>query len=141
MSTITTPFSGGCACGAIRYESTAEPVMMIHCHCRDCQRSSGGPFSSFAIVPTEAFEVLQGAPRFHASPSERGGETRRGFCPECGSPMVIKPDAAPQFVAIQSASLDDPGWFKPQMEAWASDAHPWDQLNSALPRFEKYPSS
>src|SRR5437667_12391973 len=55
------PFSGGCACGAIRYESTAEPVMMLHCHCRDCQRSSGGPFSSFVIVPTEAFKLLQGS--------------------------------------------------------------------------------
>jgi hypothetical protein len=75
----TTPFSGGCACGAVRYESTAEPVLMLHCHCRDCQRSSGGPFSSFVIVPTEAFKLLQGSLRFHASPSEMGGKTRRGF--------------------------------------------------------------
>ena len=141
MSTITIPFSGGCACGAIRYESSAEPVMMLHCHCRDCQRASGGPFSAFVIVPTEAFKLLKGEPRFHASPSEMGGMTRRGFCADCGSPMVIRPDAVPQFVAIRSASLDDPGWFKPQMEVWTSDAHPWDQLYSALPRFEKYPSA
>ena len=87
MTKMTTPFSGGCACGAIRYESTAEPVMMLHCHCRDCQRSSGGPFSSFVIVPTEAFKLLQGSLRFHASPSEAGGMTRRGFCPDCGSPI------------------------------------------------------
>ena len=87
MLTITTPFSGGCACGAIRYQSMAEPIMMLHCHCRDCQQSSGGPFSSFVIMPTEAFKLLQGSLRFHASPSEAGGQTRRGFCPECGSPM------------------------------------------------------
>ena len=105
MTRITTPFSGGCACGAIRYESTAEPVLMLHCHCRDCQRSSGGPFSSFVIVPTEAFKLLQGSPRFHASPSEAGGMTRRGFCPDCGAPIVVKPDAVPQFVAIRTASL------------------------------------
>ena len=55
--------SGGCGCGAIRYESTAEPVLMLHCHCRDCQRSSGGPFSSFVILPTEALKLLQGALR------------------------------------------------------------------------------
>jgi Glutathione-dependent formaldehyde-activating enzyme len=67
------PFTGGCACGAIRYESTAEPMMMLHFHCRDCQRSSGGPFSSFVVVPAEAFNLLQGSPRFHASPSARGG--------------------------------------------------------------------
>ena len=108
MTTITKPFSGGCACGAVRYESTAEPVMMLHCHCRDCQQSSGGPFSSFVIVPTEAFKLLQGSLRFHASPSQMGGKTHRGFCPECGSPIQSKPDLVPHVVAIRTASLDDP---------------------------------
>src|SRR5258708_12119464 len=97
MTTITTPFSGGCPCRVIRYESTAEPVMMLHCHCRDCQQSSGGPFSSFVIVPTEAFKLLQGSLRFHASPSEMGGKTRRGFCPASRSPLWVKPHSAPHF--------------------------------------------
>ena len=97
--------------------------------------------SSFVIVPTEAFKLLQGSPRFHASPSEMGGKTRRGFCPDCGSPIVVKPDSVPQFVAIRTASLDDPSWFNPQVDVWTSDAHPWDQMNPALPKFEKYPPS
>ena len=141
MTTINVPFSGGCACGAIRYEATAEPLMMLHCHCRDCQRSSGGPFSSFVIVPKEAFKLLQGSLRFHASPSEAGGMTRRGFCPDCGSPILGMPDSGPQIVGIRPASLDDPSWFNPQMDVWTSDAHPWDEMNSALAKFEKYPSS
>ena len=141
MTKIATPFSGGCACGAIRYESTAEPMIMLHCHCRDCQQSSGGPFSSFVVVPTEAFKLLQGSLRFHASPSEMGGKTRRGFCPECGSPIMGKPDSVPHIVAIRTASLDDPSWFKPQVDVWTSDAHPWDQMNPALAKFEKYPPS
>jgi hypothetical protein len=141
MTTITTPFSGGCACGAIRYESTAEPVVMFNCHCRDCQRASGGPFSSYVIVPAEAFKLMQGSLRFHASPSERGGMTRRGFCPDCGSPIVVTTDSQPQIVGIRTASLDDPSWFNPEMDAWISDAHPWDQMNPALPKFEKYPPS
>src|ERR1043166_1844424 len=105
MTTITTPFLGGCACGAIRYQSTAEPVMMLHCHCRDCQQSSGGPFSSFVIVPTEAFKLLQGSPCFHASPSEAGGKTRRGFCPDCGSPIMGKAASLPQFSALRTSRL------------------------------------
>ena len=64
---------------------------MLNCHCRDCQRSSGGPFSSFVVVPTEAFKLTKGELRFHASPSEMGGMTRRGFCAECGSPVSGKP--------------------------------------------------
>jgi hypothetical protein len=139
MTKTTKPVSGGCACGAIRYESTAEPMTMIHCHCRDCQQSSGGPFSSFIVVPKDAFKLLQGSLRFHPSPSEMGGQTHRGFCVECGSPILGKPDAAPQIVAIRTASLDDPSRFTPQMDVWTCDAHPWDQMNPALPKFEKYP--
>lgn len=141
MSNVTTPFTGDCACGAVRYQSTAQPVMMLHCHCRDCQRSSGGPFSSFLIVPAEAFKVLRGSLRFYASPSEAGGHTHRGFCAECGSPIAGKPDAAPQFIAIRTASLDDPSWFSQQLDVWTSDAYSWDQMDAALPKFEKYPEA
>ena len=133
------PLTGGCACGAIRYETTAEPVVMFHCHCRDCQRASGGPFTSFVIVPAEAFRFSQGSLRFHDSPSHRGGKTHRGFCADCGSPILAKTDANPDIVAIRTASLDDASWFNPQMDVWTSDAHPWDQMNPALPKFEKYP--
>jgi hypothetical protein len=133
------PLTGGCACGAIRYETTAEPVVMFHCHCRDCQRASGGPFTSFVIVPAEAFRFSQGSLRFHDSPSHRVGKTHRGFCADCGSPILAKTDANPDIVAIRTASLDDPSWFNPQMDVWTSDAHPWDQMNPALPKFEKYP--
>jgi len=141
MTTKTTPFSGGCACGAIRYESAAEPMMMLHCHCRDCQRSSGGPFSSFVIVPTEAFKLSRGSLRFHDSPSEAGGKTHRGFCADCGSPIMAQSAAAPEVAAIWTASLDDPSWFNPQVDVWTSDAYPWDHMNPALPKFEKYPRS
>src|ERR1043166_9511529 len=113
--------------------------MMLQCHCRDCQRSSGGPFSSFVVVPAEGFKLLQGSLRFHASPSEMGGMTRRGFCADCGAPIVVKPDANPKVVAIRTTSLDDPSAFGPQMDVWISDAHPWDNMNPALPKFEKYP--
>lgn len=136
---IPTSFTGGCACGAIRYESTTQPMLMLHCHCRDCQRSSGGPFSSFSIVTKDAFSLLQGSMRFHDSPSEAGGKTHRGFCQNCGSPIVVATDSQPQTVAIRTASFDDPSWFKQQMDVWISDAHPWDQMNSAMVKFEKYP--
>lgn len=140
MSKITVPFSGGCACGAVRYEASAEPVVMLNCHCRDCQRSSGGPFSSFVVVPTEAFKLVKGELRFHASPSEMGGMTRRGFCAECGSPISGKPDMLGHIVAIRAASLDDPGGFAPQMDVWTSDAHAWDKMDAGLGKFEKYPA-
>ena len=45
------PFSGGCACGSIRYACSSEPLAMLNCHCRDCQQSSGAPFASGVVVP------------------------------------------------------------------------------------------
>ena len=112
--------------------------MMLHCHCRDCQRSSGGPFSSFVVVPTEAFKLSQGSLRFHDSPSHASGKTHRGFCPECGSPIL----------GLEPSHCRDQNWRTLMIRAGStrkvdvrtSDAHPWDEMNPALRKFEKYPS-
>ena len=68
-----------------------------------------------------------------------GGPTRRGFRPDCGSPITGQPDAVPNIVAIRTASLDDPSWFNPQVDVWTTDAHSWNRMNPATPKFEKYP--
>ena len=134
-----TALTGGCACGAVRYESDAAPVAMVHCHCRDCQRSSGGAASSFAVVPADTYRVVQGAPRSYASASALGGETHRAFCADCGSPTHIRPDAAPQIVAIRVGSLDDPSIFVAQADVWTCDAQPWMNMDPAIPKFLTYP--
>jgi hypothetical protein len=139
MPQIKIPFSGGCACGAIRYECSAQPVRMVQCHCRDCQRFTGTAFVAAVIVPMESLKLLQGSPRYFRTESSRGGNVHRGFCTECGSPVVSKFDSAPQFIGIHAASLDDPSWFRPKYNIWTSDAQPWDHLNPDVPKFEKYP--
>ena len=141
MSQITIPFAGGCACGAIRYECSVEPVRMVQCHCRDCQRFTGTAFVAAAIVPREALKLLQGSPRYFRTTSSRGANlyVQRGFCAECGSPVVTKPDSVPHLIAIHAASLDDPSWFRPAWNMWTSDAQPWGCMDPNLPKFEKYP--
>src|SRR5687767_9610856 len=69
MTKITKPFSGGCACGAIRYECTADPIMMFKCHCRDCQRVTGGGFVPGLLIPRSAFRLTKGELRYHFTPS------------------------------------------------------------------------
>ncbi len=51
------PFTGGCSCGAIRYECTAEPIMMLKCHCRDCQQVTGGGFAAAVLVPRRGVSI------------------------------------------------------------------------------------
>ena len=53
---VKVPFTGGCICGAVRYECTAEPVMTFKCHCRDCQHVTGGAYVPGLLVPAPAFD-------------------------------------------------------------------------------------
>ena len=82
------PFTGGCSCDAIRYECTADPIMMLKCHCRDCQRVTGGGFVPAPLVSAESFRVTRGQLRYHFTSSLDRGRNKRGFCPECGSRMT-----------------------------------------------------
>jgi len=137
------PFTGGCACGAIRYECNAAPIMMLKCHCRDCQRLTGGGFVPALLVPAEAFRLTRGQLRYNLTPSIRRGKHKRGFCPECGSRITggeFEGEESP-FVGILAGSLDDPSWFQSQMDIFVSDAKPWDQMDPAIPKFEQYPPS
>jgi hypothetical protein len=135
------PFTGGCSCGAIRYESTAEPIMMFKCHCRDCQQATGGAFVPGMLLPREAFRFTRGQLRYHFTPSLRGGKHKRGFCPECGSRLTggeFEGRDSP-FIGILAGTLDNPSWFQPQMDIFVSDTQPWDQMDPAIPKFEQYP--
>src|SRR5262249_4887183 len=141
MILVKTPFTGGCVCGAIRYECTAEPIMMFKCHCRDCQQVTGGGFVVGLLVPASAFRVTKGQLRYHFTPRAAGGKHKRGFCPECGSRITGGEfDQAPSgFVGITVGSLDDPGWFRPQMDFFVSDPQPWDHMDPAIPKYQLYP--
>jgi hypothetical protein len=135
------PFTGACSCGAIRYECTAEPMMMFKCHCRDCQRATGGAFACAILVPADSFKFTRGAPKYHFTESAGVGQHKRGFCPECGSRLTGGENAegTTGFVGINAGSLDDPSWFQPQMDIFISDAQPWDQMDPGIPKFEQYP--
>lgn len=135
------PFTGGCACGEVRYECRAEPIMMFRCHCRDCQRVSGSPFVAAVLVPDSAFRLTKGELRYHLLPSEAGGYHKRGFCEKCGSRITGGESdvRASGFVGVTAGSLDDPSWARPQMDIFVTDALPWVQLDPAVPHFPKYP--
>lgn len=136
---MSTSYSGGCVCGAIRYEGSVESPIMANCHCRDCQRSSGGPFSAVLVVPAASLRLLHGEPKYHVVTADSGKLASRGFCPECGSPLFAKGEAAPDFIAIKAGSLDDSSWFKPMVDIWTASAQPWDYMNPELPKVPKAP--
>ena len=137
---MTEPYTGGCGCGAIRYRVDGEPAMMNLCQCRQCQRESGnghGSHATFVGAPV----TVTGEAGFWETVGEGGTRKRRAFCPTCGNPVyIVLPDMPEVFVA-SAASLDDPGRYQPQIVMWASAGHPWDQLDPAIPKFDKMPPS
>ena len=81
---MATKFTGGCQCGGVRYECTAEPIFMGNCHCRDCQKASGSAYEAAIGVPAPALKIT-GNLKYHDSKADSGNTVSRGFCPECGS--------------------------------------------------------
>ena len=135
------PITGGCACGAIRYEAAVEPVMMFNCHCRDCQHATGGACANAVIFPAEAFRFVRGTPRYHDSEASSGGQHRRGYCADCGSRLTggQNPGGDSGIVGVTAGSLDDPTLFRPQMDIFAAHAQPWARMDPELPKFEQMP--
>jgi hypothetical protein len=131
-------FTGGCACGAIKYEVSGEPVVMSDCQCRECQRDSGTGHQSH-LTFNGAGVKLHGVAAHWRMVGEGGTIKERGFCPTCGSPVYMTFPEMPDLFIICPASLDDPGRYKPQMVIWTASAHAWDHLDPALPKFDKMP--
>ena len=90
------PVTGGCLCGAVRYESSMPPVTGGYCHCRMCQKGSGGLFSAWVEFRPEGFRFTKGEPKLYRS-SEW---LQRGVCSTCGSPLVVIYDEDPAPVIL-----------------------------------------
>ena len=131
-------FSGGCLCGAVRYESDGEPVAAGHCHCLDCRRSSGTGHCSHLGLPEAGFK-LTGELRFFDAPADSGNVVSRGFCPTCGSPIYSTNSGMTGVLFLRASSLDDPELFNPQLVVFTKRAPSWDRIPGALPSFEAMP--
>lgn len=138
MTATSEPYTGGCACGAIRYKIAAEPVAMNDCHCRQCQRASGAGHASYLVFPNEGVQVEGSAGVWQAT-GDGGTVKDSAFCPTCGSPVYLTFPAMPQLFVIRAASLDDPDRYRPQTATWTAAARPWDPVDPALSSFERMP--
>ena len=128
--------SGKCACGTIQYETHADPIVMLNCHCSDCRKSSGSAYAPLVVLPKTAVK-LQGEPRFYKVTGGSGKGVERGFCPSCGSQIVVRIEKFPEALAIQAGTLDDPTLFAPSIEVFTDGAPPWDHMHPATTKFPK----
>jgi hypothetical protein len=106
------PVTGGCLCGAVKLVTTGRPYRVGLCHCLDCRKLSGAPFSGTAIFPQEAVTVE--------------GETRefagRHFCPRCGSTLFGR---GGDEIEVSLGAFDAPDSFEPTYELWTVRRESW----------------
>lgn len=133
-------YIGGCACGAIRYEISGEPVFSNHCQCRHCQQNSGTGHGSYLTFASRADVKLTGAATHWDMRGDSGNAKSRAFCPTCGSPVYLVFSAMPDLFTVHAASLDDPARFEPQAVTYGSRGYAWDSLDPALPKFDTMPT-
>jgi hypothetical protein len=137
---MTKSYTGGCACGAIRYEATARPIFENHCQCRDCQKRSGAGHGSYLTFPSRADVKITGTAKDWRIAGDSGNEKIHSFCPTCGTPVYLTFAAMPDPIAIHAGSLDEPTRFAPTVVTYGARGLAWDKMDPALRTFDTMPS-
>ncbi len=128
--------TGGCHCGAIRYQVEGDPLTHALCHCTDCRRSAGAPMVAWTMYPATSVKVTKGTAKIYKS-SEHG---RRHFCPDCGTGLFYSNDhMLPSIVDVQSATYDDPNAIPAQAHIQVAERIGWMEKAHELPSFDRYP--
>lgn len=130
--------SGGCLCGAIRYEAEGEPSFSGHCNCADCRKASGSGFIPFMSYPADRLS-FRGEPRQYRSIAFRGGEAVRNFCPECGGLVFGGLVGEDDSHTLYAGSLDDPSLFRPTLAIFVRGRPDWAALPEGLTLFDTLP--
>jgi hypothetical protein len=129
------PLTGGCNCGALRYEMTEPLVRASYCHCRRCQRRTGAAASAQAHPAPGSFRITAGAEKLRAwKPPDGGGE--KWFCSECGSALFGLNPNHPESIGIRMGTFDDDPGIRPSVRQFVAFAAPWEPIpDDGLPRY------
>ena len=130
--------TGGCYCGEVRYEVSAEPEVCVQCHCRECQYGTGGNPTAYVSVAEDAFTVTKGEVKeFKRSDIEN--PVRRHFCGNCGTTVSSVTPLRPGSVIVRAGTLDDPSIYQPQVAIFTKDKQDFHHIADDLAAFESVP--
>jgi hypothetical protein len=134
------PMTGGCSCGAIRYEITTFPRLLYTCNCTDCQTTSGSAFALNMPVATKGFRITQGEPKGWHHLSSLGTEVTSWFCGDCGARIYGARKSRPDLMNLRAGTLDDTGWLTPAAHMFMRSAQAWVKPADGVECFEEGPS-
>ncbi|MFL5973414.1 MAG: GFA family protein [Gaiellaceae bacterium] len=128
---------GGCACGAVRYRLTSDPLFTHCCHCLNCQRQTGSAFVINLLIEADRVELLSGAPQAVDAPRDDGSKQRISRCPTC-QVAVYSDYGRPEVLFVRAGTLDQPGSVTPDVHIFTKSKLSWVTLPESVPAFEVY---
>ena len=133
--------TGGCLCGATRYEYDGEAGPANYCHCADCRKCTGSAFNIGVCIEARRLRILSGSPKSFKKLGDSGNELTRHFCPECGSPLYTSSPQHPDIYYLKAGSLDDPTVVRAAHQSWVKSRVPWASISPELPSFFEGPGA
>jgi hypothetical protein len=128
---------GGCACGAVRYRLTSDPLFIHCCHCLNCQRQTGSAFVINLLIEADRFELLSGAPQAVDVPRDDGSNQRIFRCPTC-EVAVFSEYSHPGVRFVRGGTLDQPDSVSPDVHIYTRSKLSWVTLPASTPAFDVY---
>ena len=128
---------GGCACGAVRYRLTSEPLFVHCCHCLNCQRQTGSAFVINVLIEADRVELLVGDPQPVEVPRDDGSTQTIYRCPSCQI-AVYSRYTRPEVRFLRAGTLDDPASVAPDVHIFTRSKLPWVALPDSVPAFDVY---
>ena len=133
-------FTGGCQCGAVRYEIAADHLVGYACHCRECQKQSASAFGvSVPVIVIEADFTITGETSVWSRPTDSGSITDCHFCPKCGSRLYHSGRGGREWITVKGGSFDNPGAIPLVANIWVKRKASWITLPEGLPVWRTRP--
>jgi hypothetical protein len=127
-----------CSCGAFALTFPERSLMVVACHCVECQRRTGAPFGVGAFYPAAAVGI-SGKPKEFTRPAASGGKVRTYFCPDCGSTLCWTSTNLPDLIGIAVGAMGDPAYPGPTRSVFEESKHAWVGIDGA--EVEHFPRS
>lgn len=125
-----------CTCGAPTLALREPSELVVACHCLDCQRRAGAPFSVGAFYSIDAVDISGTAKEFTRDGAS-GGKVHMYFCPNCGSTVYWKPDILPSLIGVAVGALADPNYPAPVKSIFEQSKHSWVRIDASVEHFQQ----
>jgi hypothetical protein len=135
-----TTLTGSCFCGAVRYRLTRAPMFVHCCHCRDCQKQTGGAFAINALIERSSIALLEGSrePVRTTVKTDSGRPHDVYRCSDCQAALWSDYGRRGAMLFLRVTTLDSGHGIEPDVHIFTRSKLPWVQLPQGARSFAGY---